>query len=623
MKTKLFTCIAVAALAALPAIAAAPAPAADPGWDLTDLYPSPDAWTTAHARIKADIEALTRFKGTLGGGDAALFTALDAISKARKEAYRLHVYASLKADENLGIATNQERQQLAGNLVTTLSERTSWVAPEILKLGEATIRGHLARNAELNRRFAFFLNNTLRAAPHTLGEEAEGVLAATGNLLSQPNNVYGVLADAELPYPTVKLREGGKVRLNQAAYSRYRQATSRADRKLVFDSFWSAWKTYENSFGAMLTTQVMGDVFSARARRFDNSLQAALFNDNMPEAVYRQLVTQANAGLPTLHRYLRLRRELLGIKDELRYYDIYPTIFKSSTPQKYTVADSERITLEVLKPFGEEYAAALRKGFAGKWTNYYPSTGKASGAYMNGSAYDVHPYILLNHNDDFDSLSTFAHEWGHGVHTLLATAAQPFELADYSTFTAETASIANEMLLSDHLVANAANKQDKLYYLGEALEMMRSTFFRQTLFAEFQLWMHEEVEKGGSLSGEKLTQKYCELTRRYYGEAEGVTTIDPLYCVEWAFIPHFYYGYYVYQYATSMAGAAAFTEALAKEGTPARDRFIALLKAGGSDYPYALYQKAGLDMASPAPYQALVARMNRVMDEIDALRRQK
>jgi oligoendopeptidase F len=335
--------------------------------------------------------------------------------------------------------------------------------------------------------------------------------------------------------------------------------------------------------------------------------------------VYRTLVEQANAGLPTLHRYLKLRKKMLGINDELAYYDNYPALFEPRKTESFNVETSKAITLNALAPMGDEYLGLLKKGFASSWMDSHPRTAKQSGAYMNGSAYDVHPYVLLNHNDDFESLSTFAHEWGHAVHSLLANEAQPFDKAGYSTFIAESASIINEMLLSDYMVADAKTRDDKLFYLATALESIRTTFFRQTMFAEFQLAMHEEVEKGLPLSGKRLSELYCGVAKRYYGEAQGVMKIDPAYCVEWAYISHFYYGYYVWQYATSMVGAAQFTEAIQKEGAPARDRFITLLKSGGADYPYSMYKTAGIDLAQPAPYQALMVRMNRLMDEFEKL----
>jgi oligoendopeptidase F len=367
----------------------------------------------------------------------------------------------------------------------------------------------------------------------------------------------------------------------------------------------------------------MGEEFDTKMRHFPNALADATFADNMPESVYRTLVAEANENLPTLHRYLKLRKHALGITDDLRYYDLYAPIINLKSTPRFTVDQSKAIALEVTKVYGPEYAALLKQGFAGRWMDLYPHPGKASGAYMNPGAYDVHPYLLFNNHDDYESLSTFVHEWGHAIHSLLANKVQPFENANYSPFTAETASITNEMLLNDHLVARAANDAEKLYYLGEALELIRVDFFRQTMFAEFQLAIHDEMEKGGTLSGERMTLLYCELLKKYYGDAQGVLRVDPAYCVEWAYIAHFYYGFHVYQNATSMAGAAAFADALEKEGVPARERFIAMLKAGGSDYPYMLYKKAGLDMATPAPYEALVGRMTRVMDQIDAIKGRK
>ncbi len=590
-------------------------------WDLSDLYLNEQAWTRDYARLKEETQRLDAFKGTLGANAAAMLKALDAISHASKEANRLFTYASLRADEDLSNSKNQERKQQAGALHTLISEKTAWLAPEILGLGAAKVKAFESQDRALAERHGFSLDNILRAGPHTLGVEAESVLAAAGDVLQQPDSIYGQLANSDLPFPTVKLSDGTSARLDQSGYERYRQAQNRADRKLVFDSFWGSWKQYESTQGAILTAQIMGDVFRAKARKHANALAAALFPDAMPEAVYRTLVAQANAGLPTLHRYFSLRKQLLGVSGPLEYYDIYPTMFPGKDLPKFPVADSERVVLDALAPYGEEYLGFLRQGFTRKWTDPYPRPHKASGAYMNGSAYDVHPYLLLNHNDDYASLSTLAHEWGHAVHTLLTTKNQPYEKSNYSTFVAESASIANEMLLVDYMVKHAKTREEKLYYLGEALESIRGTFFRQVMLAEFELAIHEEIEQGRPLSGARMTELYCGLVKKYHGEAQGVMRINPDYCIEWAFIPHFFYNFYVYQYATSMAGAAEFSDAIVREGKPAAERFLALLRAGGSDYPYELYKHAGIDMASPAPYQALIARMNRIMDEIEALRR--
>jgi oligoendopeptidase F len=592
-------------------------------WDLSDLYSDSGAWSAAYSKTQAQAEQFDRFKGTVGNSAGDLLKALAAISDARREAARLAVYANLQADEDVRVAPAQERRQQARTLATLIDEKTAWLAPEIIALGPAKVDSFVGSNTELKRRFDFFLKDTLRGAPHTLGPEAEAVLAASGNVLSQPNSVYHQLADAELPYPTIELSDGRKIRLDSAAYEQHRTAASRSDRKAIFDAFWGAWKGYQGTMGANLASQDIGDVFTAKARHFDSALEAALFSDNIPPEVYRTLVAQTNAGLPTLHRYLRLRKRLLGIEGDLAYYDNYPTLIQAKSVPSFSLAESERLTLAALAPMGEEYLGLMRRGFAGKWMSALPHQGKRSGAYMNGRAYGVHPYLLLNHTDDYLSLSTVAHEWGHAVHTLLADANQPFEKSAYSIFIAESASIANEMLLNDYMVDHAGTREEKLFYLGQGLDTIRGSFFRQVMFAEFQLQMHQDVEQGVPLSGEHLTESYCKLLRRYMGEAEGVMKIDPLYCTEWEFIPHFYFGFYVYQYATSMAGAALFTDAILKEGAPARERFIKLLKAGGSDYAYELYQRAGIDLATPAPYQALFARMNRVMDQIEALQQER
>jgi len=620
--------LALCVISAPPLAADAAPPAANGApetgmWDLRDLYPTPEAWSAAYTRVRGQAQALDQYKGTLGKSPHAMLKALSAISDVQKEATRLAVYASLKADEDVRTAVNQERQQSAQQLGTLMQEKTAWLRPEIIGIGQKRVLVFEAKSPELKRRFAFQLDNALRYAPHVLSLQSEGVIAAAGDVFAQPNSIYSQLANGELPRPEVTLSDGTKVKLDQAAYTKYRTAANRADRKKVFDTFWPSFSAFNGTFGQTLTTQVQEEVFDAKVRHFPNSLADATFADNMPEAVYRQLVAQANRSLPTLHRYLRLRKKALGITDDLRYYDVYVPIFDLPNPPKFSVADSEKIALDVDQIYGPEYLSLLKQGFAGTWMNVYPHPGKANGAYMNGSAYDVHPYLLFNNHDDYESLSTFVHEWGHAVHTLLTTKTQPYENAGYSTFIAETASIGNEMLLNDYMVAHAKNDAEKEYYLGQGLELIRGTFFRQTMFAEFQLQLHEVIEKGGTLSGEKMTGMYCDLLKKYYGDAQGAMKVDPAYCIEWAYIPHFYYGFYVYQYATSMAGAAQFADAIEHEGAPARDRFIAMLKAGGSDYPYTLYKKAGLDMASPAPYEALAARMNRIMDQIEAIEAKK
>jgi oligoendopeptidase F len=323
-----------------------------------------------------------------------------------------------------------------------------------------------------------------------------------------------------------------------------------------------------------------------------------------------------NKALPTLHRYFRLRARMLGI-EQMHYYDIYPPLV--SLDKTFDIETTKEITLDAMAILGDDWVEMQRNAIDDRWMHVYPQQGKRSGAYMQGSAYDVHPYLLLNHNDDFDGLSTFAHEWGHAMHTLHAREAQPFETADYATFTAEIPSTSLELILQEYMTENATSTDEKLFYLGYGLENLRGTFFRQTMFAEFELSLYEAVENGEALSGERISEMYGDIVRRYHGHDEGVVIIDDLYTNEWMFVPHFYYNMYVFQYATSLTAGTALYAKIAEEGQAGVDNFRNLLRAGGSDYPYNILRKAGVDLATPAPYEAVVDRMNAIMDEMEAL----
>jgi oligoendopeptidase F len=585
-------------------------------WDLTDLFSDSNAWDVARDAAAQQIDTLAALKGTLGDSPQALLQATDRISKSHKQLVRIYIYASLLADEDTGDASNTERRELAENLFTDVGAATSWFNPELLVLGEDTVRAFLAAEPRLAVH-AFNFEQALRKGPHTLSEESENLLAKIGKFIGTPNTVYSVLANANLPWPTVTLSDGNPLRLSQSGYSIGRQARAREDRKVVFDTFWGVWGDFEATLGALMNSHMQAQAFTSAVRNYDSTLGKALFDDNMPEAVYRTLVSEVNAALPTLHRYFKLRKRMLEIDDDMHYYDIYPPLV--ALDKRFSIEGSIALTRRALEPLGEEYMAGYDRGVEGRWMHVYPSSGKRSGAYMAGGAYDVHPYVLLNHNDDFDSASTFAHEYGHAVHSVLANSAQAWENAGYSTFIAETASIMNEMLLQDLVIREAQTDEEKLFYLGSGLEALRGTFFRQTMFAEFELAMNEAVAAGEVLTGAKLSSLYLELLRRYHGHDLGVVTIDPAYALEWAYIPHFYYDFYVFQYATSITAAAGLAEKIVSKDPLAQRDFIQLLKAGGSNYPYELMKKAGVDMATAAPYRALVARMNTIMDEMETL----
>jgi oligoendopeptidase F len=578
-------------------------------WDLTELYPTDAAWSAERQAILDALPTLARFKGHLGDSPAALREALTAVSDLNRRYQRLATYASLKGDEDLGIAANQERDQLANTLGSQFGEAVAWMDPELLTVGKAKIDGFVAADAGLTK-FRFALDNVLRRAPHTLNEEAERVIAAASNPLGNIQNIRSQLANSDIPWPEVDLKIG-KIRLDAQGFTKARTAPDRADRKLAFDRYFSTYETYQGTFGAALAGQVNANIFEAKARKYPTALASALSPNNIPEGVYRTLVATTNEGLPVLHRYFDVRRRLLGLPD-MRYSDIYPDVTKID--REFTLAESRKLTLEAVKPLGQEYVDLLNKATAARWMHVYPQKGKRSGAYMNPGAYDVHPYVLLNHTDDYNGLSTFAHEWGHGMHSVLAAKAQPFEMADYPIFTAEVASTMNEQLLARYMQKGAKSKAEKLFYLDAVLESFRGTYFRQTMFAEFELMIHDAVERGEALSGENLTEMYRGLLTKYHGPN---VIIEPVYAYEWAAVPHFYYNFYVYQYATSIAASVFFDQQVLTGGAKARDAYLNVLRSGGSDYPVEILKRAGLDMTSPAPYRALIAKFSATLDEVE------
>ena len=580
-------------------------------WDLTDLYPSDAAWEAERQAILQALPALAGFRGKLGQDAATLRSALQTLSDLQRRLGRLSVYANLAADADTTVAATQERRQLAVQLASQLDQATSWTKPEILAVGVSKITGFEAADPGLGK-FRFQLDNILRAAPHTLSVEAEGVMANADVVLAGPQQVRTQLTESDIPWPKVQLA-GGEAKLDSQGYVAHRSSADRAERKLVFDTFFGAFKTYESSLGAALNAQVQGDIFQAKSRKFPSSLASAAFGDNIPEAVCRTLIAETNAGLPVLHRYFDLRRRLLGLPD-MHYYDIYPPT--THIARSFSLVEARSLTLKAVEPLGPEYVAKLAAATSARWMDPYPRKGKASGAYMSGEAYDVHPYLLLNHTEDYTGLTTFAHEWGHAMHTLLANAAQPYETAEYSTFIAEIASTNNEQLLAHYMFEHATTKAEKLFYLDALMEQFRGTFFRQTMFAEFELAIHDAAEAGDALSGEKMTAMYLALLKKYHGDA---VIIDPLYGIEWAYIPHFYYDFYLYQYATSISASAYFSEKLLAGGPGVRENYLAVLKAGGSDYPVDILKRAGLDMTSPTPYRAIIAKFAATLDRVEAV----
>jgi oligoendopeptidase F len=596
-------------------------------WNLSDLYPTEEEWTEAKDTIAKRLPELAKHRGKLGQSPKALLAGLETMFDLDRALSRLIVYANSLSDEDIRVARPREMKQAAEELVTAFAAQSSWVRPEILALAPAKIRKFVADEKKLAP-YRVYLEETIRRKPHTLAAAEEAIVAQASELARAGGEVRGVLSDADLPYPSIKLSTGESVRLDASAYTLHRQSRSVADRDHVFTAFFGALKTYERTFGATLSSTVKAHLFDKRVRHFDSTLEAALFQDNIPPAIYRQLLGDVHRSLPTLHRYLALRKRMLGL-DVLRYQDLYVPLV-ASVDLRFKPEEARTITLEALAPLGKEYTEGLRKGFESGWTDYLPSPGKRSGAYSTG-VYGVHPYQLLNFNGRYDDLTTLAHESGHSMHTALSYAAQPYATADYPIFVAEVASTLNENLLIHYMLDHAKDDATRLYLLGALLDGLRTTLFRQTQFAEFELAFHEQAERGEPLTGENLSQLYLKIARTYYGHDQKVCQVDDLLAIEWAYVPHFYYDFYVYQYATSMVASTALARAIREEAsktaangggapaTPRRDAYLKMLSSGSSKYAVELLKDAGVDMTTSAPFDAAISEMSATMDEMEKI----
>lgn len=584
-------------------------------WNLADLYPSLTAWNADATKLEAQMTELASCKGHLGESAARFKQCLDLRADMQKRLNRMAVYAFEQVSEDTGNPAYLELRQKFQVIDSKVDEAAAFVNPEVLRIGSDKIAQFLSEDKGLAM-YRHPLDEILRAAPHTLNDEGEALVAQFGLMQRAGASTYSVLTNADFPWPTFKLSTGEEIRLDASAYTKYREIPNREDRKRVMDAFFGTFKTYEQTLGVTLYSQLKEDAVLSKVRKYPDSITRVLDQEKIPVAVMDTLIAQTNANLPTLHRYFRLRAKMLNVP-QMQYYDIYPPLVHSDL--KFPLATGKQLTLEAVAPLGPDYVSAMAKGFDSRWMDAYPRPKKLSGAHMDGYAYDVHPYVLMNYNDDYDSVTTVAHEWGHAMHTWLADHAQPFVTSNYPIFIAEIASTFNEELLLQRVLKTAKTDDERLLYLGSALENLRGTFFRQAMFAEFERNIHARVDAGEPISGDAFTKTYCDILKRYHGAKEGVVGIDDAYCVEWAYIPHFYNAFYVYQYATSIAASSLFAQKVGAGEPGALKRYLDLLRAGASDYPYDLVKAAGVDLATPAPYQALVAKMNAIMDEIEAI----
>jgi oligoendopeptidase F len=585
-------------------------------WDLSPVFPDTATWNSAKLALKRELAALDPFRGTLRNGTRILADCLDLVTRLSKEYARLSCYASMRSDEDTRDSVCLGMDREIAQMGADFSARMAFLQPEVLTLGRETVDRWLREEPRLTI-YRHSLDDILRREEHTGSEPEETILAHASLLSDGPHSIYSVFTNADFPYPEITMANGETVRLDQAAFSLHRAATSREDRQKVFAAYFGKLGEYQRTLGAQLATEVKKNMFFARSRRYPSALARALDGSNVPLAVYRGLIENVHAHRDSFYRYLRLRKRLLGVR-ELHYYDLYvPVVPELDVTSSYEEACEE--ILRALAPLGDEYTAVARRALTERWIDVYPSDGKRSGAYSNGGVYDVHPYILLNYNGKYDDVSTIAHELGHTMHSYLTNAAQPYASAEYSIFVAEVASTFNEALLMDSMLTTFTDDRARLALLGHELDGIRGTVFRQTQFAEFEWRMHEKAEQGEPLTGESLGALYDEINKVYYGHHDGMCVVDPEIRYEWAHIPHFYYDFYVYQYATSYTASSALAEMILGGDRQARDRYLRLLRAGGSDYPIELMKSAGIDMTTSVPFELTMRRMNRIMDAIEEI----
>ena len=586
-------------------------------WNLADIYLDVAAWRADKARVTAEVPRVRAFEGALGSSPRALADALDLKSRLDKELARLYVYASMLSDEDTRQSEPQGMQQEMQQLHADFGAQASYLQPEILRVGAATIETFISAEPRLAT-YAFSLRDIIRRAAHTLSDAEEKILADAQPLAGSASNIYGILANADFPYPTITLDDGRRVKVDQAGYAELRTLPERPHREAAMSAFFTALGGFRRTFGTTMNSSVQKALFYAKSRKYASTLEASLDGPNIPVSVYTRLIDGVNRHLPTLHRYLRLRKRMMGIRDDLHYYDLYAPLV-ASVNLRYTPDEAQRHVVTAMAPLGRDYVSVLERGFRDRWLDWYPAEGKRSGAYSNGGAYDVHPYMLLNYFGQYNDVSTLAHELGHTMHSYYSNRTQPYATADYSTFVAEVASTFNEALLIDYMLKQIKDEPTRLSLLGSYLESIKATVFRQTQFAEFELRMHEMLLKTQPITGDALASLYVDITRRYYGHDQRVVIVDDYVANEWSYIPHFYSDFYVFQYATSFTAAEALAARVIAGDTSATARFLTFLGSGSSKYPIDLLKEAGVDMTTDEPLDQTMRTMNRVMDEIDAI----
>lgn len=580
-------------------------------WDLTPIFSKDEAFYEAYEMLSAKVPEVTFLKGTLKDGPFAFLEALETMLSMYQSLEKIYVYSHLKNDQDTKNTTYQTMHAKASSLLDEVSAAFSWFEPEVLSLPDEVLTKYLQIPGI--KEYAHFINNITANKAHVLPAEQEELLASAGEIFSASSKTFSILNNADFKFPVVEDEKGNKVQLSHGLFGQLLESSNRSVRKNAFEQMYTVYDQFQNTLAQTLGSHTKYHNFQSKIRHYSSAREAALSQNHIPESVYDTLLKEVHEHLPLLHRYVMLRKELLGV-EKLHMYDMYTPLL--GTPEiKYSYEKAQEKVLEALEVMGEDYTSHVKEAFSNRWIDVEENIGKRSGAYSSGS-YDTNPYILLNWHDSLDQMYTLIHEMGHSIHSYYTRHNQPYVYGDYSIFLAEIASTTNENLLTEYLLETEKDPKVKAYILNHYLDGFKGTVFRQSQFAEFEHFIHQEDQKGNPLTSEFLNEFYGNLNATYYGDA---VEKDPEIALEWSRIPHFYYNYYVYQYATGFCAAAALSQKIWQKEDGALENYLAYLKAGNSDFPIEVMKKAGVDMTQATylkdAFKVFAARL----DELEAL----
>ncbi|MCD8362543.1 MAG: oligoendopeptidase F [Lachnospiraceae bacterium] len=581
-------------------------------WAIEDLYENDERWREDYERLKAGIPELQQYQGRIGEGADVLLAMQRSCDELNMLAEKVYVYANQRLHENTDNGVYQNLASLSQGLLVELSGACAWIEPELLALPDGTIEAYLQENPELSVYRQYF-ENIIRQKAHVLPKEQEALLASLGGVAESPKDIFSMFNNADLRFPSACGADGEQIEVTHGNFITLMQSRDRELRRGAFQSLYGTYAAWRNTLAATYRANVKQEVFFAKARKYGSDLEAALDGSHIPVSVYDNLIDAVHGALPSLHRYMKLRKKLLGV-EELHLYDVYVPMTEDPG-EKIPFEEAKKMVLEGLAPLGEEYLGLLREGFTHGWIDVCENQGKRSGAYSWG-AYGTHPYVLMNYQESLNDVFTLVHEMGHALHSWYSDENQPYIYAGYRIFVAEVASTCNEALLIRYMIDHAEDPARKAYLINYLLEQFRTTLYRQTMFAEFEKITHGLEEQGETLTADRLCEIYYDLNCQYFGEE---MIVDCEIEMEWARIPHFYTPFYVYQYATGFSAAMALSARILREGEPAVADYKRFLKGGSSQYPLDLLRMAGVDMEKKEPVEEALEVFNDYLDEMEAL----